>query len=63
MFVDKSQQGGVILFVESIRFFGWIINQFRSKEIYFHSIMKCRQKVVVGGLKGQKLTTSGHSIP
>ena len=21
---------------------------------------KCRQKVVVGGLKGQKLTTSGH---
>ena len=24
MFVDKGQQGGVILFVESIRFFGWI---------------------------------------
>ena len=23
-------------------------------------IIKCRQKVVVGGLKGQKLTTSGH---
>ena len=23
-------------------------------------MMKCRQKVVVGGLKGQKLTTSGH---
>ena len=27
--------GGVILFVESIRFFGWIIDQFRSKEICF----------------------------
>ena len=25
-----------ILFVESIRFFGWIVNQFRSKEICFH---------------------------
>ena len=36
MFVDKGRQGGVILFVESIRFFGWIINQFRSKEICFH---------------------------
>ena len=36
MFVDKGRQGGVILFVESIRFFGWIIDQFRSKEIYFH---------------------------
>ena len=23
-------------------------------------MIKCRQKVVVGGLKGQKLTTSGH---
>ena len=23
-------------------------------------MMKCRQKVVVGGLKGQKLTTSGQ---
>ena len=23
-------------------------------------MLKCRQKVVVGGLKGQKLTTSGH---
>ena len=23
-------------------------------------MMKCRQNVVVGGLKGQKLTTSGH---
>ena len=23
-------------------------------------MMKCRQKVVVGCLKGQKLTTSGH---
>ena len=23
-------------------------------------MMKCRQKVVVGDLKGQKLTTSGH---
>ena len=23
-------------------------------------IAKCKQKVVVGGLKGQKLTTSGH---
>ena len=22
--------------------------------------VKCKQKVVVGGLKGQKLTTSGH---
>ena len=36
MFVDKGRQGGVILFVESIRFFGGIINQFRSKEICFH---------------------------
>ena len=36
MFVDKGQQGGMILFVESIRFFGWIIDQFRSKEICFH---------------------------
>ena len=36
MFVDKVRQGGVILFVESIRFFGRIINQFRSKEICFH---------------------------
>ena len=36
MFVDKGEQGGVILFVESIRFFGWIINQFRSKKIWFH---------------------------
>ena len=36
MFVDKGRQGGVILFVESIRFFGRIINQFRSKEICFH---------------------------
>ena len=35
MFVNKGQQGGVILFVESIRFFGWIINQSRSKEICF----------------------------
>ena len=23
-------------------------------------ILKCRKKVVVGGLNGQKLTTSGH---
>ena len=23
-------------------------------------MIKCRPKVVVGGLKGQKLTTSGH---
>ena len=23
-------------------------------------MIKCRQKVVVGGLKGQKLMTSGH---
>ena len=23
-------------------------------------MVKCKQKVVVGGLKGQKLTTSGH---
>ena len=23
-------------------------------------MLKCRQKVVAGGLKGQKLTTSGH---
>ena len=23
-------------------------------------MLKCRQKVVVGGLNGQKLTTSGH---
>ena len=23
-------------------------------------MMKCKQKVVVGGLKGQKLTASGH---
>ena len=23
-------------------------------------MLKCKQKVVVGGLKGQKLTTSGH---
>ena len=23
-------------------------------------MIKCRQKVMVGGLKGQKLTTSGH---
>ena len=36
MFVDKGRQGGVILFVESIRFFGWIVNQFRSKVICFH---------------------------
>ena len=36
MFVDKGGQGSVILFVESIRFFWWIINQFRSKEICFH---------------------------
>ena len=36
MFVDKGRQGGVILFVESIRFFGWILNQFRRKEICFH---------------------------
>ena len=36
MFVDKGGQGSVTLFVESIRFFGRIINQFRSKEICFH---------------------------
>ena len=36
MFVDKGRQGGVILFVESIRFSGWITDQFRSKEISFH---------------------------
>ena len=36
MFVDKGRQGGVILFVDSTRFFGWIINQFRSKEICSH---------------------------
>ena len=36
MFVNKGRQGGVILFVESIRFFERIINQFRSKEICFH---------------------------
>ena len=36
MFVDKGRQGGVILFVESIRLFGWIINQFRIKQICFH---------------------------
>ena len=36
MFVDKGSQGGVILFVESIRFFRRIVNQFRSKEICFH---------------------------
>ena len=35
MCVDKGRQGGVILFVDSIRFFGQIINQFRSKEISF----------------------------
>ena len=23
-------------------------------------MLKCKQKVVMGGLKGQKLTTSGH---
>ena len=23
-------------------------------------MLKCRQKVVVGGLKGQKITTAGH---
>ena len=23
-------------------------------------MLKCKQKVVVGGMKGQKLTTSGH---
>ena len=36
MFVDKGRQGSVILFLESIRFLGRIINQFRSKEICFH---------------------------
>ena len=38
MFVNKGRQGGVILFVDSSRFFGRIINQFRSKlkEICFH---------------------------
>ena len=36
MFVDKGQQGSVILFVDSIRFFGWIIDQFGSQEIRFH---------------------------
>ena len=36
MIVDKGRQGGVILFVESIRFFKRIINRFRSKEICFH---------------------------
>ena len=36
MFVDKGRQGGVILFLESIMFFGWIVNQFRSKEIFFY---------------------------
>ena len=35
MFVDKGGKGSVILFVESIRFLGLIINQF-SKEICFH---------------------------
>ena len=35
MFVDKGGQGSVILFVESIRFLGRIINQYRSK-ICFH---------------------------
>ena len=36
MFVDKGGQGSVILFAESIRSLGWIINQFTSKEICFH---------------------------
>ena len=36
MFVNKGGQDSVILFVESIRFLGRIINQFRSKEICFH---------------------------
>ena len=27
-FVDNGRQGGVILFVKSIRFSGWIIDQF-----------------------------------
>ena len=36
MFVDKGGQGSDILFVESIRLLGLIINQFRSKEICFH---------------------------
>ena len=35
MFVGKGRKGCVILFVESIRFLGLIINQF-SKEICFH---------------------------
>ena len=39
MFVDKGGQGGVILCVESIRFFGRIINQFRSKEICFNFLV------------------------
>ena len=36
---NKGGQGGVILFVESISFLGWIINQFRSKEICFHFLI------------------------
>ena len=36
MFIDKGGQGSVILFVENIRFFGRIVDQFRSKEICFH---------------------------
>ena len=35
-FVDKGGQDSVILFVESIRFFERIINQFSSKEICFY---------------------------
>ena len=48
MFVNEGGQGSVILFVESIGFLGWIINQFRSKEICFHfslSILWYLQKV------------------
>ena len=49
MFVYKGRQGGVILFVESIRFFGGIINSEarRSTFIFSLSILWYLQKETV----------------